>query len=161
MTEPERNTDRNAGDKSSDGESVTNIYAPPQADLVRKSMPEIPDTIRGKIINCCVVALIHMVAKWLTVLIAGGMTYGPSFSNWIFWIFLLDTITRVALTYGVYRNNFASAVALFIYFAYIEIWPFLMLDVTKSVYALLILLLGWFYAQGIVGTWQYKRLMNA
>lgn len=94
-----------------------------------------------------------LVTVLLTLVYAsGGSLAQVDWWNWV------DIVLMLALTYGVYKKNRASAVALFVYYVAGKIYVWIIYGVFLGVPIAAIF--AYFFFRGIQGTFAYHRLAN-
>lgn len=130
-----------------------NPYAPPAAAL---DLPEpvvaVPDAVLKKIRNAWIAGVISAVVTLGTTLMAMN---GVQIAGWDAWN-LVDVALIAALTFGIYRKSRFCAVAMLAYFIISKILIFAESGKPTGLVTALIFL--YFYAQGVQGTFAYRKL---
>lgn len=130
-----------------------NPYAAPTAPVadIAPAIPAIPADIAKKIKGAWVAGCISAAMTLVVTLIAMSGTEALGFSVWS----LGDVAFILGLTYGIYRKSRVCAVLMLAYFVLSKI--ILMLEAGKPSGLLVALIFGYFYAQGIVGTFAFHK----
>ncbi|MDH1262063.1 hypothetical protein [Pseudomonas sp. GD03944] len=135
-----------------------NPYQAPEADLARPEVQvEIPDKIARKIKHCWVAGVISSSATLFLIarLLSSGATSANGIDEWA----LIDVAIMLGLCFGVYKKSRACAILMVLFFT---IGKLSMLADGASLIALPIALVFlWFFAQGVVGTFQFHRWKRA
>lgn len=132
-----------------------NPYESPKTDVEQNSAENaVPAPILKKIRSCWIAGL---VSAGITLIFAFLALFGVSAFGIDEWAFV-DAAIMVALVFGVYKKSRTCAILLFVFFAFNKA---LMWYEAGSVKGLPIaLLFFWFFGQGIVGTFQYQKLVQ-
>lgn len=134
----------------------TNPYQPPTAELeMRPVGVAVPPDIAKKIRNAWIAGAISISITLVFV----GMAIGGKSIAGIGAEGFIDVILMAGLSYGVYRNSRTCAILLLLLFVVNKL---IMLShgvgAASSVVTLAFL---WFFAQGVVGTFQFHRWKRA
>ena len=132
-------------------------YSPPEAvvdDVAADVGIEIPDKVLKKIRTAWIACLVSagMTVVMIAVVIATGKSslglQGP--------IDLLDVAFILGMAFGISRKSRACAVLMLVYFAFSK---YLIIRATGQVGSVWLgLVFLYFYAQGVVGTFEYHKL---
>ena len=134
---------------------VENPYKAPNAPLEVVTSEKTDVEIAKKIKNAWVAGLISSGITLVLILIV--VLGGPSIGGIDAWS-LADCAVFLGLTYGVYRKSRACAVLLLALYAAEKIFGWSTTGSLKGLPVALVIM--WFMAQGIVGTFQYHRLQR-
>ena len=112
------------------------------------------DVAAKKIKNAWVAGLISVGVTFAFVLISFAGESVVGVDAWAF----IDTAIMLGLSYGVYRKSRACAVLLFAFFITTKL---IMWGIAGNVSGLPVaLVFMWFFAQGIMGTFQHHKLQR-
>lgn len=129
-------------------------YTPPKSDLEINTTVEVPQEILKKIKNAWLAGLVSVGIStvFITIALLGTEIAGIDAFSFI------DVILMAIFAFGIYKRSRTCAVLMFLLFAANKI---LMAIETGAVsgFPLAIALL-WFYAMGIVGTFQYHKYIK-
>lgn len=136
--------------------TTSNPYAAPRAQLLsgeRESTISI-DVLK-KIRNAWIAGLVSGSITLVVTLfaIAGMSVLGYSAAE------LIDVALVFGLTFGIYKKSRTCAVLMFVYFVFSKI--VLMTEMRSASPMIVGLVFLYFYAMGVVGTFQYHRLVRA
>lgn len=130
--------------------STSNPYAAPTA-AVADVAPEIPADIAKKIKSAWIAACISGTVTLVMTLIAMRGTPILELDAWS----LLDVGLIFALAFGIYKKSRVCAVVLLAYFILSHI--LVMMASGKASGLLVALIFGYYYVQGIVGTFAFHK----
>lgn len=135
---------------------TNNPYQPPQAAVERSPVPvDVPEDIAKKIRNCWVAGLISIAVTLIFMLVAIGGVNPLGMSIWS----IADIVVMSALTFGVYKKSRVCAILLLSQFLLNKV---IMWSQSGQASGLpLALVFIWFYAQGVLGTFQYRKLARS
>ena len=128
-----------------------NPYNAP-ASLVSDQIPEVPDEILKKIKHAWVAALISAGITLVVTLFAISGTDILGFSAWEF----IDVGLVLGLAFGIFKKSRTCAVLMFVYFVISKI--IIMADTGKPTGILLAIVFGYYFWQGVSGTFAYHKL---
>lgn len=130
-------------------------YVPPQSELVKPIDIEVPPDIKKKIKNAWVAGLISItITVVLTVIsISGNPILGLDATAFI------DVGLMAIFVFGIYKNSRISAVLMLLLFLSNKILMWVQSGTLSGLP--LAIVFFWFYTQGVVGTIQYHRHINA
>jgi hypothetical protein len=134
--------------------SSTNPYAAPSA-IVADAVPTVPPDVEKKIKSAWIAACISGVITLVVTLIAMSGTELLGFDAWS----LLDVGMIFALAFGIYKRSRACAVTMLAYFVISKI--ILMVESGKPSGLLMALIFGYYFWQGVQGTFTYHKLKRA
>jgi hypothetical protein len=134
--------------------SSTNPYAAPSA-IVADAVPTVPPDVGKKIKSAWIAACISGVITLVVTLIAISGTELLGFDAWS----LLDVGMIFALAFGIYKRSRACAVTMLAYFVVSKI--ILMAESGKPSGLLMALIFGYYFWQGVQGTFIYHKLKRA
>ena len=102
-------------------------------------------------------------SAWIAGVISGTLTLILSligafgFDLWN----LIDAFLTFGLTFGIYKKNRACAIILFIYFVGDKIFALIQSPATAATGIPMALVFGYFFFQGIRGTFAYHRIRKS
>lgn len=131
-----------------------NPYAAPTA-TVADPVPSIPPDIAKKIKSAWVAGCISGVVTLGVTLLAMSGTQALGFTAWS----LLDVALIFGLAFGIYKKSRTCAVLMLAYFVLSKI--ILMMEAGKPSGLLVALIFGYFYVQGILGTFAFHKFKAA
>lgn len=134
--------------------SSTNPYAAPSA-IVADVAPAVPADVEKKIKSAWIAACISGAITLVVTLIAVSGTEILGFDAWS----LLDVGMIFALAFGIYKKSRACAVTMLAYFVLSKI--ILMVESGKPSGLLMALIFGYYFWQGVEGTFTYHKLKRA
>jgi len=132
---------------------TTNPYQPPQAPVdAETTQAVVPLAIRKKIKNGWVAGLVSSGITCVLILLAISGVNLPGLNLWSF----IDVAIMLGLSFGVFKNSRICAILLLGFFL---LNKFLMISQSGTVSGLpLTIVFLWFFAQGVIGTFQYHKL---
>lgn len=154
MSQNEKNKNLNRRRNTEETSSSSNPYAPPHAAVYDTATPDIPDSICNMIRYCWIAGIFHLALNWLFLTI--GLMAGIAGINLVT---VIEGVIRVGLLFGIYRNSRVAAVLMLVFFVggQVVVLEYL----TESGFAVVFTgLLIWFYALGVIGTFQRQRFIN-
>ena len=135
-------------------------YSPPKAvvkDVAAEAAVEIPDKVLKKIRAAWIACLVS--AAMTLVMIAVVMSTGRSSIGLQGPIDLVDVVFILGMAFGISRKSRICALLMLVYFAFSK---YLIIRASGQVSgAWLGLVFLYFYAQGVVGTFEYHKLRKA
>lgn len=133
-----------------------NPYTPPGTEVRSFADPlDIPDDVLKKIKGAWVAAVISGCMTLLITLVALSGKSMLGFDAWN----SIDVVLIFGMAYGIYRKSRTCAVLMFGYFAISKIMLFTQTgQASGAVFGLIFL---YFYGRGVVGTFQYHKLLKA
>jgi serine/threonine-protein kinase len=131
--------------------AAENPYSAP-ASPVMDQVPEIPDEILKKIKHGWVAALISAGITLIVTLVAISGTEILGFSAWE----LIDVGLILGFAFGIYKKSRACAVLMLIYFIISKI--IIMAETGKPSGIVLAIVFGYYFWQGVSGTFAYHKL---
>jgi len=136
--------------------TTINPYAAPRAQVESgDSEPAISSDVLKKIRSAWIAGLIRGSLTLVVTLsaIAGFSVLGYSAAE------LIDVALVFGLTFGIYKKSRTCAVLMFVYFVISKI--VLMTEMRSASPMIVGVVFMYFYARGVVGTFQYHRLVRA
>ncbi len=130
-----------------------NPYLAPQSD--QPPEVEIPLEVLKKIKNAWICGII---TGSITLIVALLALAGVSLLGATGWE-LVDVALVFGLTFGIYKKSRVCAVLVFIYFVGSKV--LLMMEGGKPGGLIMSVLLAYYFAQGVAGTFQYHKLMRS
>jgi serine/threonine-protein kinase len=118
--------------------------------------PAIPKPIADKIKNAWIAGAISGTITLVVTLFAISGSSILGFSAWE----LLDVALIFGLTFGIYKKSRTCAVLMLIYFLYAKITLIAQNGVASSGIVLALVFI-YYFGQGVVGTFQYHKLVRA
>lgn len=134
--------------------AADNPYAAPTA-AVAEPVTAIPPDIARKIKSAWVAGCISGAVTLAVTLLAMAGTQALGFTAWS----LLDVALIFGLTFGIYKQSRVCAVLMLAYFVLSKI--ILMMEAGKPSGLLVALIFGYFYVQGILGTFAFHKFKAA
>jgi serine/threonine-protein kinase len=131
--------------------TTENPYSAPTSPIMDR-IPEIPDDILKKIKQAWVAALFSAGITLIVTLIAMSGTEVLGFSAWE----LIDVALVLGLAFGIYKKSRTCAVLMLIYFIISKI--IIMAETGKPTGIPMALVFGYFFWQGVSGTFAYHKL---
>jgi len=128
---------------------------PPPIPNTTNASPEMPPEIGKQIKSAWVAACISGVVTLVMTLIAMA---GVDFLDFDAWN-LVDVALIVGLAFGIYKRSRVCAVTMLVYFVASKI--LIMVQTEKPTGLVLGLIFGYFFWQGIRGTFAYHKLKSA
>ena len=135
--------------------TTSNPYAAPRAQLLSgESESTISIDVLKKIRNAWIAGLISGSITLVVTLfaIAGVSVLGYSAVE------LIDVALVFGVTFGIYKKSRTCAVLMFVYFVISKI--ILITEMRSASHMIVGLVFLYFYAMGVVGTFQYHRLVR-
>lgn len=135
-------------------------YSPPKAvvkDVAAEAAVEIPDKVLKKIRAAWIACLVS--AAMTLVMIAVVMSTGRSSIGLQGPIDLIDVVFILGMAFGISRKSRVCAVLMLAYFAFSKYLIIRASGQVSGVWLGLVFL--YFYAQGVVGTFEYHKLRKA
>ena len=132
----------------------TNPYAPPKSEveLQEQDVSEsVSEDVRKQIKQAWAAGLISAAITLLVTLLAMSGIKIMSFSAWE----LIDVALILGLTYGIYRKSRACALLMLVYFLISK--ALLFAQDSKGNGIVMSLIFGFYYVQGVRGTFAYHR----
>ena len=134
----------------------SNPYAAPRANLqASEAEPAIPADVLKKIKNAWIAGIFSGCVTLAITLLAIGGTSVLGYSAWE----LIDVALIFGLTFGIYKKSRTCAILMLVYFVVSKIM--LMIDARPSTGLVMAIVFIYFYAMGVVGTFQYHKLARA
>jgi len=131
----------------------TNPYTAPSA-VVADATVEVPLDIQKKIRSAWIAACISGVLTLAVTLIAMFGAKLPGFDAWS----LIDVAIIFGLAFGIYKKSRTCAVIMLAYFVASKI--IIMVETGKPTGLLLALVFGYYFWQGVQGTFAYHRHLS-
>ena len=134
-----------------------NPYRPPTTVLERvQDQPEIPDKVLKRIRNGWVAGVVSVaITLVLTLISVLGQTRAFGLDGYAF----IDIAIMLGLSYGVYRKSRVCAVLMLAFFLLNKIIMWMNAGTPNGV--VMSLVFFWLFGQGVVGTFEYHKLMRA
>jgi hypothetical protein len=129
-----------------------NPYAAPATFIADAPPIEIPADVSKKIKSAWIAACISGAVTLAVTLFAMSGNAMLGFTAWS----LLDTGLIFGLAFGIYKKGRACAVLMLVYFVASKI--ILMIEAGKPSGLLVALIFGYYFWQGVVGTFAYQKL---
>jgi serine/threonine-protein kinase len=132
-----------------------NPYKPPATNVeLVETEPEVPVEIAKKIRNGWVAGLVSVGFTLVLVMVSFTGTSVLGIDAWA----LLDVAFMAGLTFGVYRKSRTCAILLLAFFVLNKILMWVESNTLAGMP--LAVIFGWFYVQGVMGTFEYHRWMR-
>lgn len=133
------------------------IYEPPKSELGTCDTFEIPEKIAKKIKGGWIAATISGVLTCVIMLlvVSDKMSMGNLVDIWT----TVDVVLIFVLAFGIYKKSRIAATFMFVYFLISKI--LLMVETGRSSGLFLSVIFFYYYFQGMVGTFQYHKLVKA
>ena len=130
-------------------------YTPPRSavgDVKVDASPVVPDAVLKKIRSAWVACLVSCAITTVLILLKmGGSQVGP-FTT----LDLVDVVFVLGMAFGISRKSRTCAVLMFCYFV---LSKYLLIKATGQVGGLIVAAVFlYFYAMGVVGTFEYHKL---
>jgi len=135
--------------------TAENPYAPPAARVSDPVVPDVPAKILRKIKTAWIAGIVSGSVTLVFTLLAVLGTSLLGFSVWE----LVDVALVFGLTLGIYMKSRICAVVMFIYFIVSKI--ILIAEAGQVAGLPLALVFGYFFWQGISGTFAYHKFKNS
>jgi hypothetical protein len=137
--------------------TTENPYAAPAAAVIAAApeVPKVPMEILKKIKNAWGAALFSAGITLVFTLVAMSGTKMLNFSAWQ----LIDVILILGLAFGIYKKSRTCAVLLLIYFIGAKLLMFAESGAISSIPMALVF--GYFYWQGVSGTFAYHKFIKS
>ncbi|SRR5712692_487560 len=136
---------------------TSNPYSPPKANVQSSERePTIPMEVLKKIRNAWIAGVISGCLTLVVTLVAMGGTSILGYSAWE----LVDVALVFGLTFGIYKKSRTCAILMLVYFAYSK-FILLVENPGKTSGIVMAVIFIYFYALGVVGTFQYHKLARA
>lgn len=132
-----------------------NPYTPPGTDV--RSLPDqvdIPEDVHKKIKGAWVAAIVSGIMTLVVTIVALSGSAMLGFGAWN----ALDVVLIFGLAYGIYRKSRTCAVLMFTYFAISKIMLYMQTGQTSG--ALFGFIFLYFFARGVMGTFEYHKLLK-
>lgn len=137
---------------------TSNPFQPPQA-VLGDSLPtsvEVPEAIAKKIKNCWMAGVVSIAITLIFALLAMSGSVNPlQIDAWIF----VDLGFMAVFTFGVYKKSRTCAILLLGLFVMNKALMWTQSGQTSGLPLALVFL--WLYGQGVVGTFQYHKLLSS
>ena len=133
---------------------MENPYAAP-ASSVNDQKNMVPEDVLKKIRNVWVAAIISAGMTLLITLIAMSGTELMGFSAWQ----LMDVALILGLAFGIYKKSRTCAVLMFVYFIASKIMLMAQSGAPNGIF--LAIMFGYFYWQGVSGTFSYNKIIKS
>jgi lysylphosphatidylglycerol synthetase-like protein (DUF2156 family) len=134
--------------------TTENPYAAPTADLTAP-VEKVRADVFKRIKNAWVAALIYAGITLVVTLMAVLRTAPMFFSAWE----LIDVVLILGLAFGIYKKSRSCAVLMFVYFVVSSILG--LVEPGGGSSFLLLLVFGYFYWQGVSGTFAYHKAIKS
>lgn len=133
-----------------------NLFQPPQAGVADPVPPniQVPEAVAKKIKNCWVAGIVSIAITLILVLLAMWGNLNPAgIDEWAF----IDIALMSGFTLGVYKKSRTCAILLLGFFLLNKavMWA----DAGQPTGLPLALVFIWYYGRGVVGTFQYHKLV--
>lgn len=128
---------------------------PAPTATVAPPVPSIASNIARKIKPARITGCISGAVTLTITLVAMAGVWALEFSGWS----LLDVALIFRLSYGIYKKSRTCAVVMLVFFVISKI--ILMMEAGKPSGLLVALIFGYFYVQGILGTFAFHKFKGA
>lgn len=129
-------------------------YSTPEANLESSQKVEIPEKIQKKIKYAWIAGLISISVTILLTLISMSGTDIMGLDAWAF----VDVAFMIIFVFGIYKKSRVCAILMLCLFSVNKIIMWFEAGTISGLPLALVFI--WFYTQGVIGTFQYHRLIK-